>query len=51
MEPMTTVEYIRYLEWGTRMARMFSAEGADRVVHTPMPRWGWGLTPPYVPNG
>ncbi|MFE0460708.1 group II truncated hemoglobin [Kitasatospora sp. NPDC058965] len=46
-DPEFRAAFTGYLEWGTRMAKMFSAPGADRVVQTPMPRWGWGLTPPY----
>ncbi|PYC82208.1 antibiotic biosynthesis monooxygenase [Streptomyces tateyamensis] len=46
-DPEFRAAFTGYLEWGTRMAKMFSAPGATRVVHTPMPRWGWGLTPPY----
>lgn len=49
-DPEFRAAFTGYLEWGTRMAKMFSAPGAGRVVSTPMPKWGWGLTPPYVPS-
>ncbi|MEY9845181.1 group II truncated hemoglobin [Streptacidiphilus sp. MAP5-3] len=50
-DPEFRAAFRGYLEWGTRMALLFSAPGAQRVVHTPMPAWGWGLTPPYRPEG
>ncbi|MER5641307.1 antibiotic biosynthesis monooxygenase [Kitasatospora sp. NPDC002227] len=49
-DPEFRAAFRGYLEWGTRMALMFSAPGAARPTHTPMPRWGWGLTPPYHPE-
>jgi hemoglobin len=39
-----------YLEWGTRLAVLNSAPGVEPMAHAPVPRWGWGLTPPYVPQ-
>jgi hemoglobin len=39
-----------YAEWGTRLAMHNSRPGADVVPHAPVPRWGWGVAPPYRPS-
>jgi hemoglobin len=38
-----------YAEWGTRLAFHNSQPGAEVVEHAPVPRWGWGVAPPYEP--
>ena len=38
-----------YTEWGTRLAVHNSQPGAQTVAHAPVPRWGWGVAPPYDP--
>ncbi|MGW4646940.1 globin domain-containing protein [Kitasatospora sp. NPDC004289] len=38
-----------YLEWGTRMAVIYSGLNPPPLPETPMPRWDWGITPPYRP--
>ncbi len=38
-----------YLEWGTRLAMHNSRPGADVTRRAPVPRWGWGVAPPYQP--
>jgi hemoglobin len=40
---------LAYLEWGTRLAFENSQPGANVVEHAPVPRWGWGVAPPYRP--
>jgi hemoglobin len=40
---------LAYLEWGTRLAFENSQPGAPVVEHAPVPRWGWGVAPPYQP--
>jgi truncated hemoglobin YjbI len=40
---------VGYLEWGTRLAMHNSQPGADVVQQAPVPRWGWGVAPPYQP--
>jgi hemoglobin len=40
---------LAYLEWGTRLAQHNSQPGAEVVEHAPVPRWGWGEAPPYIP--
>jgi hemoglobin len=39
---------VGYLEWGTRLAMHNSHPDGDGIVeHAPVPRWGWGVAPPY----
>ncbi len=39
---------VGYVEWGTRLAMQNSQPGGAGVVeHAPVPRWGWGVAPPY----
>ena len=38
-----------YAEWGTRLAMHNSQPGAEVTEHAPVPRWGWGVAPPYQP--
>jgi hemoglobin len=40
---------LAYLEWGTRLAMHNSADDAEVVEHAPVPKWGWGVAPPYQP--
>jgi hemoglobin len=41
---------VGYLEWGTRLAVINSAPGADVNAEAPMPAWGWGeVKGPYIP--
>jgi hemoglobin len=40
---------VGYLEWGTRLAAENSQRGAAPAEHAPVPRWGRGVAPPYVP--
>lgn len=42
--------FAAYLEWGTRLAVMNSQSGAAVIEHAPIPRWGWGQTPPFDPQ-
>jgi len=42
---------LAYLEWGTRLAFENSQPDAEPVTSAPVPRWGWGVAPPYVPGG
>lgn len=41
---------LAYLEWGTRLAFENSQSGAAPVQQAPVPRWGWGVAPPYLPD-
>ena len=40
---------IGYAEWGSRLAMHNSQPGAEVAEHAPVPRWGWGVAPPYQP--
>jgi hemoglobin len=48
-DPELRAALMGYAEWGTRLAMANSAPGAEVVEHAPVPRWGWGVAPPYVP--
>jgi len=39
-----------YVEWGTRIALHNSRPGVTVVEDAPVPRWGWGVAPPYRPD-
>lgn len=42
--------FVAYLEWGTRIALMNSQPDAKLIEHAPIPKWGWGNTPPFEPQ-
>ncbi len=48
-DPEFRAAFIGYVEWGTRLALSNSQDDADVVVNAPVPRWGWGVAPPYQP--
>jgi hemoglobin len=48
-DPEFRAALVGYLEWGTRLAMENSQPGAAVVEHAPVPRWGWGVAPPYQP--
>ena len=48
-DPEFRAALVGYLEWGTRLAMHNSQPGADVVQQAPVPRWGWGVAPPYQP--
>ncbi len=48
-DPEFRAALVGYLEWGTRIALHNSQPDADVVEHAPVPRWGWGVAPPYQP--
>lgn len=41
---------LAYLEWGTRLAFENSQGGATPIDEAPVPKWGWGVAPPYLPS-
>jgi truncated hemoglobin YjbI len=47
-DPEFRAAFVSYLEWGTRLAVRNSAPNADPVREAPVPRWGWGVAPPYA---
>ena len=48
-DPEFRAAIMGYAEWGTRLAVHNSQPGAQTVAHAPVPRWGWGVAPPYEP--
>jgi hemoglobin len=50
-DPEFRAAVMGYAEWGTRLAMDNSASGASPAAHAPVPRWGWGVAPPYNPGG
>jgi hemoglobin len=49
-DPEFRAAFVGYVEWGTRLALHNSQPGAAVVEHAPVPRWGWGVAPPYRPS-
>jgi len=48
-DPEFRAALVGYLEWGTRIAQHNSQPGSEVIEHAPVPRWGWGVAPPYQP--
>jgi hemoglobin len=48
-DPEFRAAIMGYAEWGTRLAQHNSQPGAPVAAHAPVPRWGWGVAPPYEP--
>ncbi|MEU0526369.1 antibiotic biosynthesis monooxygenase [Streptomyces niveus] len=48
-DPEFRAAFVSYLEWGTRIAMENSRPDATPVPRAPVPRWGWGVAPPYQP--
>ncbi len=48
-DPEFRAAFVGYVEFGTRLALHNSQPDADVVPHAPVPRWGWGVAPPYQP--
>jgi hemoglobin len=46
-DPEFRAVFAYYLEWGTRMALLYSGPNPPPLPASPMPRWDWGITPPY----
>jgi hemoglobin len=47
-DPEFRAALMGYAEWGTRLAVHNSQPGAAVAEHAPVPRWGWGVAPPYI---
>ena len=47
-DPEFRAAIMGYAEWGTRLAVHNSQPGAAAAEHAPVPRWGWGVAPPYT---
>jgi hemoglobin len=48
-DPEFRAAFVGYVEWGTRLALGNSQAGAQVVEDAPVPKWGWGVAPPYRP--
>jgi len=48
-DPEFRSAFVAYLEWGSRIALANSQPGAAPPPSAPMPHWGWGEAPPYLP--
>ncbi|PPK65612.1 hypothetical protein CLV40_11396 [Actinokineospora auranticolor] len=46
-DPEFRSAFAGYLEWGTRMAVVLSAPGAETNLDEPVPTWGWGNVRPW----
>ncbi len=50
-DPECRAALVGYAEWGTRRPWPTRAPDAQPVGQAPVPRWGWGVAPPYDPTG
>jgi hemoglobin len=48
-DPEFRAAIMSYAEWGSRLAVHNSHPDAEVVEKAPVPRWGWGVAPPYQP--
>ena len=48
-DPEFRAAIMGYAEWGSRLALHNSDPDAEVAEHAPVPRWGWGVAPPYQP--
>jgi hemoglobin len=48
-DPEFRAAIMGYAEWGSRLALHNSQPGAEVAEAAPVPRWGWGIAPPYQP--
>jgi hemoglobin len=46
-DPEFRAAIVGYAEWGSRLAMHNSDPDAEVVEEAPVPRWGWGVAPPY----
>ena len=49
-DPEFRSAFVAYIEWGTRLALANSQPDAAPPPQAPVPRWGWGEAPPYLPG-
>ncbi len=48
-DPEFRAAFVGYVEWGTRLALANSQSDAEVAEQAPVPKWGWGVAPPYQP--
>jgi len=46
-DPEFRAAIMGYAEWGSRLAVRNSDPVEDVVAEAPVPRWGWGVAPPF----
>jgi hemoglobin len=46
-DPEFRAAIVGYAEWGSRLAMHNSDPDAEVVAEAPVPRWGWGVAPPF----
>jgi hemoglobin len=46
-DPEFRAALMGYAEWGSRLALHNAQPGAEVVERAPVPRWGWGVAPPF----
>jgi hemoglobin len=46
-DPEFRAAVMGYAEWGSRLAMHNSDPDAEVAEQAPVPRWGWGVAPPY----
>ncbi|OJF11007.1 globin domain-containing protein [Couchioplanes caeruleus] len=46
-DPEFRAAFLSYVEWGTRLALANSQPDAHPTTEAPVPRWGWGVAPPF----
>ncbi|MFG1998507.1 group II truncated hemoglobin [Spirillospora sp. NPDC048911] len=49
-DPEFRAAFTGYIEWGTRIALGNSQPDAHPPMQAPVPHWGWGVAPPYIPS-
>lgn len=47
-DPEARAVFAYYVEWGTRMALIYSGDDPPPIDAAPVPRWQWGQTPPWT---
>lgn len=47
-DPEFRAVFAYYVEWGTRMALIYSGDDPPAIDAAPVPRWSWGQTPPWT---
>jgi hemoglobin len=49
-DPEFRAALVGYLEWGSRLALVNSQPDSQPPPQAPVPRWGWGVAPPFHPD-
>ncbi len=49
-DPEFRSAFLAYVEWGSRIGMANSAPGVSPPPAAPVPHWGWGEAPPYLPR-